>query len=80
MVPVLVGYHILLGERPTTGTESVHQHLEEIGRDVPGADLLVAYDPASQSYTPESVLVPGQGAWAYSEDGAVTVNTADGRS
>ena len=37
----------------------------------PGVDLLLTYDPATVSYTRTTVLLPGQGAWAYSIDGTV---------
>lgn len=59
-ITVPAGQYVLIGN-PATETVSVS----------PGADLLLSYDPVSHAYTPTSVLLPGQGAWAYSIDGVV---------
>ncbi len=37
----------------------------------PGADLLFTFNPAGNSYVSTTVLLPGQGAWAFSSDGMV---------
>ncbi len=42
----------------------------------PGVDVLLTYDPAGRSYVPTTVLLPGQGAWAYSIDGMVLTFSA----
>lgn len=41
-----------------------------------GADLLLSYDPVGHGYVSTTVLLPGQGAWAYSIDGvALTLSS-----
>jgi hypothetical protein len=44
---------------------------------ITGADLVYTYDPASASYSQTTSLLPGQGAWAYSNtDSVLTIAAA----